>query len=467
MALSGAYNTDARDAIFNDVGQHQFNFNNCVIYQNVDSVPHESSQDVAVFEEFRMHSYENLAPPRDPLPAAKPPFFFERNALVHKPVEPLLQRAYYHEPLTSSANAFVKVFAEGDPGNGIGGYDLKSRADIVFPFDYNSSGKNDHIVLYRPGTGTIWILHNDAGIFEAVYAQGDPGNGIGGYDLRSPADRAFAFDYDSSGKLDHIVLYRPGTGTIWILRNNSGIFIPVYRQGDPGSGIGGYDLQSAADRAFAFDYNSSGKLDHLALYRPGTGIIWIMCNNSGNFIPVYRQGDPGNSIDGYNFKSSTDRFFAFDYNSSGKLDHLVLYRPGTGTIWILHNNRGIFTHVYQQGEPGHGIAEYDLKSPADHVFAFDYNGSGKLDHLVLYRPGTGTIWIVHNVGGIFSAVYQEGDPGKGIGGYDLRSGADCAFPFDYLSNGRSNHLGLYRPGTGTIWLLKRVEREDGQQRIAP
>jgi hypothetical protein len=32
-----------------------------------------------------------------------------------------------------------------------------------------------------------------------VYAQGDPGNGIGGYDLRSPADHAFAFDYGLAG----------------------------------------------------------------------------------------------------------------------------------------------------------------------------------------------------------------------------------------------------------------------------
>jgi hypothetical protein len=52
----------------------------------------------------------------------------------------------------------------------------------------------DHLALYRPGTGTIWILKKDsAGNFSAVYAQGDPGNGVGGYDLKSAADRAFAF----------------------------------------------------------------------------------------------------------------------------------------------------------------------------------------------------------------------------------------------------------------------------------
>jgi hypothetical protein len=112
--------------------------------------------------------------------------------------------------------------------------------------------------------------------------------GIDGYDLASPADRAFAFDYDHSGKLDHIALYRPATGTMWILKNENGNFSPVYAQGDPGNGIGGYDLRSPADRAFAFDYDHSGKLDHIALYRPGKGTIWILKNAGGQFTPVYR-----------------------------------------------------------------------------------------------------------------------------------------------------------------------------------
>jgi hypothetical protein len=57
-------------------------------------------------------------------------------------------------------------------------------------------------------------------------------------------------------------------------------FVPVYAQGDPGNGIGGYDLKSAADRAFAFDYDSSGDLDHLVLYRPGAGAIYILAEQS-------------------------------------------------------------------------------------------------------------------------------------------------------------------------------------------
>jgi hypothetical protein len=230
--------------------------------------------------------------------------------------------------------------------------------------------------------------------FSPVYAQGSPGNGIGGYDLADPADRAFAFDYDSSGKLGHLALYRPGTGTIWILKNSAGQFSPVYAQGSPGNGIGGYDLADPADRAFAFDYDSSGKLDHLALYRPGTGTIWILKNTAGQFAPVFAEGSPGNGIGGYDLADPADRVFAFDYDSSGKLDHLALYRPGTGTIWVLKNSAGQFFRMYAQGSPGNGIGGYDLADPADRVFAFDYDGSGKLDHLALYRPGTGIIWLV-------------------------------------------------------------------------
>jgi hypothetical protein len=319
------------------------------------------------------------------------------------------------------------------------------------------AGKFDHLALYRPGTGTIWILNNTAGSFAAVYRRGAPGDGIGGYDLESTADRAFAFDFDSSGNCDHLALYRPGTGTFWILRNTGSTnddWVPVFQQGDPGDGIGGYNLESTADLAFAFDFQSTGKLDHLVLYRPGTGTIWILQNDGGVFTPVFHQGAPGNGIGGYNLQSTADRIFAFDFDSSGKQDHLALYRPGTGTMWILKNGGGVFTPVFRQGDPGDGIGGYNLKSTADLAFAFDFQSTGKLDHMALYRPGTGTIWILKNTAGVFAPVFQQGDPGDGIGGYNLKSSDDRAFAFDFDSSGKQDHMALYRPGTGTIWILK-------------
>ncbi|SDM69459.1 hypothetical protein SAMN05660642_03067, partial [Geodermatophilus siccatus] len=92
------------------------------------------------------------------------------------------------------------------------------------------SGRLDHIALYRPGLGTFWILRNTGGAFTPVYAEGSPGHGIDGYDLADERDQAFAVDYDGSGKPDHVVLYRPGAGVCWILRQSAPtMFTPVVR----------------------------------------------------------------------------------------------------------------------------------------------------------------------------------------------------------------------------------------------
>lgn len=344
--------------------------------------------------------------------------------------------------------SYSPVYIQGDPGQGLGGFDLKSSADRIFTFDYDHSGKQDHLVMYRPGTGAFRIVTLRDGSFVARYAQSQ--FGIGGYNMNSPADRAFAFDFDHSGKLDHIVLYRPGTGTIWILKNDRGFFTPVYRT--PDSGIGGYDLKSTADRALAFDYEHSGKQDYLVFYRPGTGIIWILNNLNGVFSSV-RNGTRG--IGGYDLKSANDLIFAYDYDSIGKLDYLVLYRPGTGTVWILRNLAGVFAAVFLQGDPGMGIGGFDILSIADRAFAYDFANTGRFDHIVFWRPGSGIFFILHNNGGQFTAVFQDGISGKGIGGYDMLSPADQILAYDYGSKGASNYLLCFRPGTGAAWILRK------------
>ncbi|MGH7512472.1 MAG: hypothetical protein ACREOQ_06055, partial [Gemmatimonadales bacterium] len=76
---------------------------------------------------------------------------------------------------------------------------------------FSGAGQPNRTTTFKylsPYYRTIEFEFDSAGgQFSPVYAQGDPGNGIGGYDLASPADRAFAFDYDGSGKLDHLALY--------------------------------------------------------------------------------------------------------------------------------------------------------------------------------------------------------------------------------------------------------------------
>ena len=380
---------------------------------------------------------------------------------------------------------------------GIGGYDVLEPADHAFSYEFApaaTAAKQDHLVWYRPGRGALFIVKKDGpgqdGIpwFSARYKQGAGGSGIGGYDLSSTADRIFALDLADTGA-DHLVLYRPGTGAVFIVKpdgaetDGTPKFKPIYQRS--GGGIGGYDLASTADQAFAYDFASSGKLDHLVLYRPGEGAIFIVKHDgteadgtTPKFKAIYQQSHGGVGIGGYDLTSTADRIFPFDGAGTG-LDHLVLYRPGKGAIFIVTKDgtdeKGIpkFKAVYQQGVGGTGIGGYDLTSAADRAFAFDFDGIGKLDHLVFYRPGRGAIFIIKQDGREangtprFKAIFQQGDGGTGIGGYDLSSSDDRIFPFDYAGTGHRDHLVLYRPGKGIVWILEKNGTEtDGTPKFA-
>jgi hypothetical protein len=383
----------------------------------------------------------------------------------------------------------VWVFARLFVGTGIGGYDLQSSADRAFAFDYNGSGYLDHIVLYRPGTGIVWIVQNNGnGTFSPVYQSGFNGStgygtGIGGYDLRSTSDRMFAFDYNGTGKRDHLVVYRPGAGIIWILANNGGSFTPVYQSTFNsstgfGGGIGGYDLRSASDQLLAFDYTGGNTANYLLAYRPGTGIAWILGRNGSSFAPVFQSTYNastgfGGGIGGYDLRSTSDLIVTGDATytlGTGNSGELLIYRAGTGIVWVLKSNgNGTFAAEYQSSFNsstglGSGLGGYDLQSASDRIVLASTPGASN-GYALLYRPGTGIAWTEQcaaGSGGVLSGcapVYQSSfnasaGLGSGIGGYDLSSTSDRAFAFDYNDSGALDHLVLYRPGTGILWILQ-------------
>ncbi|MGH1564690.1 hypothetical protein [Mumia sp. DW29H23] len=330
---------------------------------------------------------------------------------------------------------FKPLYQQPQGGSGIGGFDLTEYEDRIIAFDGASTGRLDHLVCYRPGTGITFVLKHDGAesdgtpTFTPVYSETD---GVAGFDLSSSADRVIAYDLESAGKLDHLVLYRPGKGAVYVVRRDSATgdarlkFTALYQQPQGGSGIGGFDLTSSRDRIIAFDATGSGSCDHLLCYRPGTGIAFVLrCDGekpTGGlaFTPAFigRSG-----IAGFDLSETTDQVIAFDYDGSGKLDHLVMYRPGTsaaykGILFIVKcsglNSQGDleFTTVYQQGDHDPGLGGYALTSIDDQIIAFDGASTGKLDHLVLYRPGTGIACILEHNGStsdgtpVFKPVYR-------------------------------------------------------------
>jgi hypothetical protein len=296
----------------------------------------------------------------------------------------------------------------------------------------------------------IWIAQHTPGLTATFVPYFSNSTGIGRYDLGNAVDQVVPFDYDHSGKLDHLVLYRPGAGAILIARHDPDNTYPSVAESV--TGIGGYDLRNAADRVVPFDYDHSGKLDHLLLYRPGTRTVFILKHGAGSsFAAVYSTTTTG--IGGYNLADARDRIVAFDYDHSGKQDHLLLYRPGARTAFVVgHGTGNTFTAVYSSTTAG--IGGYDLADARDQVTAFDYEHTGMLDHLVLYRPGAKRIAILaHSTGNTFTAVYSTAT--AGIGGFDLAIDRDRIVAFDYDHTGGPGYLLLYRPGNRIVWIVGR------------
>ena len=328
---------------------------------------------------------------------------------------------------------------------GLGGFDLGDSRDQTLAYDYDHSGKQDHVLMYRPGTGLVVIArHNPDNTYTTVFRGTD---GIGGYDLRVAADRLVPFDYDGTGKLDHLLAYRPGQRIAYVLKHTADGFETVYASR---TGLGGYDLALAQDQVVAFDYDHSGKQDHLLAYRPGNRIAFVLKRSGDDFATVTASAG---GIGGFDLAVSADRIVPFDYDGTGKLDHLLAYRPGQKIAFVLRHPSGTsFTTVWSSFA---GLPGFDLGNARDQVSSYDYDYTGKRDHLVLYRPGNRLVGIYRKgSAGAPVAVYNGTN---GIGGYDLAVDTDRIVAFDADHSGGANSLLLTRPGWKVAWVVARQQ----------
>ena len=202
-----------------------------------------------------------------------------------------------------------------------------------------------------------------------------------------------------------------------------------------GTGIGGYNLASSSDQGFAFDYEGTGKLDYLVFFRPTQGAISIIkSNGDGTFSAVYSMIEPGTGIAGCTFADPNTRGFAFDLNGSGKLDHLVFYYPNQNSIYII------------QQQPGD-------------TFATVYSSAVNPPNAAL----PGSTYIIQHQRSTFTAVYPNAanPAGKGLAGFNFQSPYTQCLAYDCEGSGKQNYLFFYIPGKRSVAIIKITQGSDG------
>lgn len=355
------------------------------------------------------------------------------------------------------ASGFLRTYhsvAEPDGSGqqtGIGGFDFHRAGDQAVAFDFERSGKQDHLLMYRPGSNIVIISRWDAGdprdpaddryveVFRST-------QGIGGAALTGTADRIVPFDYDHDGFMDDLAVYRPGTERrLTIVTHGGGTsFTTAYT-------TVWTLLQSADAQVLAYDFDRDGAMDDLLAYRPNANQIAVVSKGTGDGF-VDKVAPATGVLPGYTM-GAADRIIAFDYDHTGRADDLFVYRPGSTQQQL---------HVFTRGSGNTFTKAYAtfwwmFQWANAHAIAYDYDHDGRSDDILAYRSGQDGHYSIVSKGPAAGFENKVPITAGGIGGYDLRVASDRIVAFDAEHIGSRTNLLTYRPGSGIAWVMDRAD----------
>jgi uncharacterized repeat protein (TIGR03803 family) len=258
-----------------------------------------------------------------------------------------------------------------------------SALSLAMHFDFDGEGTGTDYTIWRPSSGTWYVLPTNGGT--SIETQwGKSG------DIVVPGD------YDGDGITDYAV-WRPSAGTWYVILSSTGKSVS-------------YAWGESTDVPVPGDYDGDGKTDY-AMWRPSTGAWWVVYSSTGRTVSQQ-------------WGLSTDLPVLGDFDGDGKTDYAV-WRPSDGTWYVILSSTG--QHVSQQW----GLS-------TDIPVTGDYDGDGRTDYAI-WRPSSGT-WYV-----IYSSTGQHVSQAFGLS-------TDIAVARDYDGDNKTDYA-IWRPSTGTWWVI--------------
>jgi hypothetical protein len=169
--------------------------------------------------------------------------------------------------------------------------------------DYSGDGRTD-IVVYRPGTPSVWHINTLGHGPNVAIAWGE------GDDIPVPGD------YDGDGRADIAIARPTAQGTLlWFIRFSSG-----------GSRVVEYG--DSDDFIVPGDFDGDGRTDLVVTRDTGGVLTWFILGSSSGF----RALQFGNT--------ATDYEVPGDYDGDGRTDIAVWREGAPGTFFILNSSTG-------------------------------------------------------------------------------------------------------------------------------
>jgi RHS repeat-associated protein len=247
-------------------------------------------------------------------------------------------------------------------------------------------------------------------------------------------------DFNGDGRND--ILFKGHNSHLWVALSQGNTF--AQSEWTYGWNFGNASTGADASSRFAVaDFTGDSKSD--VLFKNSDGTMWVATSNGSTFTQA-------NWTNGWFFGQSSvntfdaaGRYAVGDFNGDGKSD--LLYKGYTGDIWVALSTGSSFTQ--SKWTSSFGSASNAGEAGSRYTVG-DFNGDGKSD--LLYKDGTGKMWVTLSTGSAFGAAV-DWSPEGGFFGLNPLNPTEAGNRYsqgDFNGDGKTDLL--YKGTNSSMWV---------------